>query len=385
VVNWIHCTHRILEIPLALALGEVVRLLRENRGWSREELAGRANISSRTVRNIEEQFVMWPQPATIGGLARAFGISVNQLMHPEEEGEAEDWRSHLAKLEQQKLGARWVEGDGRFAIDPTGAESDVDAANQPIVQQLHPPIIQKASLFNDISKRLDNALGWHGIAAASQRFLDGVDRPTQHIPNHLGSIYSAILELGSFLEQDSKLQRGSGYSADPLDPEIHRVLSDLIRTAAPWLRQFPTVRELDDQSGAFLTRGDLLDPGVALINRAQNNALVSSTDAAAILGLVDAAKRGEFQGDKARTRGVFSVRNLLIVTATAVLSFFSGGAASNYAEKSRLMDHAGRFLAQSEDEITTLVADFPDDLRLAFQELLKEIREHPEMFLEPRP
>jgi transcriptional regulator with XRE-family HTH domain len=195
VVNWIHGPHRILETPLALALGEFVRLLRQSRRWSREELAAHANISSQTVRNIEEQFVMWPQAATIGGLARAFEISVNQLMHPEEEGEAEDWRSHLAKLEQQKLGARWVEGDGRFAIDPTGAESDVDAANQPIVQQLHPPIIQKASLFNDISKRLDNALGWHGIAAASQRFLDGVDRATRDIPNHLGSIYSANWNL----------------------------------------------------------------------------------------------------------------------------------------------------------------------------------------------
>jgi hypothetical protein len=235
-------------------------------------------------------------------------------------------------------------------------------------------------LFTDCSKRLDNALGWHGIAAASQRFLDGVQRPTEDIPNHLGSIYSAILELGSFLEQDLKLQRGSDSSADPLDPEVHRILIDLIRTAAPWLRQFPTVRELDDESGSFLTGSELLDPGAALINNAQNQALVSSTDAAAILGLVEAARRGLFQGDKARTRGVFSVRNLLIVSTTAVLSFFSGAAASSYSEKSELMDRAGRFLAHSENEITALVADLPDDLRLAFQELLKEIREHPEMF-----
>jgi len=145
------------------------------------------------------------------GLSNAFGISVSELMTPKR-AEAQDWRSHLASLEQQRLGARWVEGGSRFTIDPRGTESDIETAREPVVRQLHQPIVQKASICNDNSKRLDNALGWHGIAAASQRFLDGVQRPTDDIPNHLGSIYSAILELGSFLEQDFKLQRGSGSS-----------------------------------------------------------------------------------------------------------------------------------------------------------------------------
>ena len=363
-----------------------VRYLREQvHNWSRGELAERAKIGLRRLRNIEEHRVFQPKMTTITGLANAFGISVAELTEPlrsPKPAEQEDWRSHLASLEQQRLGARWVEGEGRFIIDPRGAESDIEAAQNPVVLELHQPIIQKALLFRDSSRRLDNALGWHGITAASQRFLDGVQRPTHDIPNHLGFIYSAILELGSFFEQDSKLQPGSASAADPLDPEVHRALSDLIRTAAPWLRQFPTIRELDEQLGEFLTRDDLLDPGATLINSAQNNALVSSTDATAILALVEAAKRGEFQGAKARTRGVFTVRNLLIVVTTVVvLPFFVGAAASKYAEKSPLMDNAGKFLVQSENEITALVADLPNDLRLAFQELLREIKEHPELFL----
>jgi hypothetical protein len=40
-----------------------------------------------------------------------------------------------------------------------------------------------------------------------------------------------------------------------------------------------------------------------------------------------------------------------------------------------------KFLVQSENEITALVADLPDDLRLAFQESLREINEQPEIFL----
>jgi transcriptional regulator with XRE-family HTH domain len=367
-------------------VGANVRYLREQvHHWSRQELAERAKISLQTLRNLEEDRVFQPKMATITSLAKAFGIPMSELRPPfrnPKQAKEEDWPSHLASLAQESLGARWVEGDGRFIIDPTGAESDIAAAQKPVVLQLHQPIIQKALLFTDNSKRLDNALGWHGIAAASQRFLDGVQRPANDIPNHLGSVYSAILELGSFLEQASRLQGGSGSSADPLDPEVHRALSDLIRTAAPWLRQFPTIRELDEQLGQFLTRDDLLDPGAALINGARRNGLVFSTDATAIVGLFEAGKRGEFQGAKARTRGVSSVRNLLvIVTTMVVIPFFIGAAGSNYSEKSPLMDHAGKFLVQSENEITALVADLPDDLRLAFQELLREIKEHPEIFL----
>jgi transcriptional regulator with XRE-family HTH domain len=362
-----------------------VRYLRQHvHNSSREELAERAKISSQTVRNIEEGEVYEPKMITITGLANAFGISVSELRNP-----LRNKTGVLTSEAWNKKGlerAGWKVTRGSFIIDPRGAESDIEAAQKPVILQLHQPTIQKTLLFSDISKRLDNALGWHGIGAASQRFLDGVQRPTHDIPNHLGFIYSAILELGSFLEQDFGLQRGSGSAADPLNPEVHRALSDLIRTAAPWLRQFPTIRELDEQLGEFLTRDDLLDPGAALINSAQNNALVSSTDASAILGLVEAAKRGEFQGAKARTRGVLTVRNLLIAVVTVVvLPLFVGAVGSSYSEKSPLMDDAGKFLVQSENEISKLVADWPDDLRLAFQELLREIKEHPEIFLELPP
>jgi hypothetical protein len=103
--------------------------------------------------------------------------------------------------------------------------------------------------------------------------------------------------------------------------------------------------------------------------------LVSSADAAAILGLVEAARRGEFQGEKARTRGVFSVRNLLYAATTAVVVFFGNAAASNYSGKSPLVDHAGRFLAQSEQQISEFIADLPDDLKIAFQQLIREVKE----------
>jgi hypothetical protein len=227
---------------------------------------------------------------------------------------------------------------------------------------------------------LDNALGWNGIAAASQRFLNGVRRPVEEVPGQLGSIYSAILELGSFLEQDSMLRQGAGYAADPLDPEVQRDLIDLVRTAAPWLRQFPTVRDLDDQAGAFLTREELINPGAALIRKARELALVSSDDAAAVTGLLDAARRGELQGHKARTRSAHSIRNLLYVSAGLLSGFFADATAASYSEKSALINHAGTYLVSAEESVTEFLVDLPEDLRRAFVELIKAIRNHPDIF-----
>jgi transcriptional regulator with XRE-family HTH domain len=182
-----------------------VRYLREQvHNWSREELAERAKIGVRRLRNIEEHRVFQPKMTTITGLANAFGISVAELtesLRSPKPAEQEDWRSHLASLEQQRLGARWVEGEGRFIIDPRGAESDIEAAQNPVVLELHQPIIQKALLFRDSSRRLDNALGWHGITAASQRFLDGVQRPTHDIPNHWVSFTAQYSNLDHFLNK----------------------------------------------------------------------------------------------------------------------------------------------------------------------------------------
>jgi transcriptional regulator with XRE-family HTH domain len=233
-------------------------------------LAAHADVSVQTIMNIEYGAVRWPQYLTIVKIARALEIPSQTLMTPVAV-EDDNWQSHLTNLEQQRLGARWVEADEQFVIDPTGTDSDAAAAQEQIVQQLHIGVVEKARQFNEISKRLDNAIGWQGIAAATTRFTEGVNRPTNEIVLYLGSIYSAILELGSFLEQDAALQQGAASSADPLDPEVHRALTDLIRTAAPWLRRFPTVRELDDEAAAFLAQNELLDPGAALIKSAHDN------------------------------------------------------------------------------------------------------------------
>jgi hypothetical protein len=284
------------------------------------------------------------------------------------------WRIALDQAIQTKIGARWVERGDHLAIDSSGADSDNNVARELITAQLHEKIRQKSGEFCPIAMRLNNSMGWHGISEAARRFFEAIDVETENLPQNLGVAYDAILELASFFEQDTELQQEPASAASPLDPEVRRPLRVLIRTAAPWLRRFPTVRELDDECGAFLSRPELLEPAASVLEIARIKRLVSDVDADATQGVINAAHRGEFQGEKAGVRGLHTVRNLVIASATIVATFLSGAVSSDFATKSDLVKRAGSALAAAEEYIAKITVDLQDDVRIALQELLKAIK-----------
>ena len=289
------------------------------------------------------------------------------------------WRITLERAIQSKIGAKWLERGDHFYIDTFGTETDNSVAREPLTAQLHGEIKRQAQEFLPIAERLSNSLGWEGIASATRRYLEAIEVQTEELPNSLGFAYDAMLELASFFEQDAELQQQPDSNALPLDPEVRRPLRHLIRAAAPWLRRFPTVRELDDECGAFLRRPDLLEPAASVLEIARVKRLVSDTDAAATQGVLGAAHRGKFQGDKAGTRGVHTVRNLIIASATAIGTFLSGAVAWDFATKSDLIKHAGSTLADASEYIEKLTTELQDDIKIALREIIKEIK-HRQIF-----
>lgn len=107
---------------------------------------------------------------------------------------------------------------------------------------------------------------------------------------------------------------------------------------------------------------------------ARTKRLVSAADADATQGVLDAARRGKFQGEKAGTRGTHTVRNLVVASAAVVGTFFSGAVASDYSTKSDLVKHAGSTLAEAEEWVTTLMSDMPDDIKIALREVIKQLK-----------
>ncbi len=64
-----------------MKIGDIVKQLREARGWTQGELARRVgNIEQNTISAIETGRTLMPEQATLLGLADAFGISEIELL-----------------------------------------------------------------------------------------------------------------------------------------------------------------------------------------------------------------------------------------------------------------------------------------------------------------
>lgn len=281
----------------------------------------------------------------------------------------------VTEIRQERLGATFEATTEFFVVNPSGSSSDQAVAEEPVTQQLHTEVLRKARQFASVARRLDNQTGWQGISGLCDRLIASLNRYTDEIPSILGSLYSAALEIGSFYELDGAIKRGDETYAVPLDAEVRRPLEDLLRSLAPWLRRFPSIKAMDDEAGQFLLPPGNLETPKALINAADQTNLIPEEDAEALSALLDAANRGEFQGSKAGHRGLLSARNMVV----AVITLFGGLVLDNYGGKSVLIGKAGSFLSRAEREISELVADLPNDLRAAIELVIRDHRASPKL------
>lgn len=291
----------------------------------------------------------------------------------------------VAVLEQSKGGATFEPVDDHFSMIVESDRGDLDAALQPMTRQMQTALHEKALAFAGLAARLDNQPGWTGIARSAATLADLLDRSAENIPDVLGFLYPITLELGSFVELDQQLSAGADSYAAPLDPEMRRPLIDLVRTLAPWLRSFPSVRSADNEASRFLVQVSELKPAVEVVQSAHDHAILDERDFQLFRQLEAASARGSFQGEKAAGRAKRTASNLVISVAAFAGSFFAGAVSSDYATTSPLVHRIGQFLVQSEFAISVLVADLPTDLKFAITDFVKEMGQHPQFPAPPRP
>lgn len=312
---------------------------------------------------------------TLGALGLRLGMDLPDWRSTVEfESEGHLPAARLASIEQEPLGARFEAESENLVIDDAGAATDDEAAKSAIVEQLHREVTRKTKDLQPALVRLDNQLGWHGIARACERLTRCLDRDTLELPAHLGALYSASLEMGSFLDLDRNVREDASASGLPLELELRRPLEDLVRTLAPWLRSFPSIRELDEQLSQFTAPNPLVAPAGEVIGRASDAHLVRNEDYQLLLGLVEAAGRGRVQGSKASHRGVLSARNLIIATAKLISVLSLGALGSDIATKSVLVQRTGTFLMSAERPIMEVISGLPSDVQLAVEALLRDAK-----------
>jgi hypothetical protein len=278
----------------------------------------------------------------------------------------------MARAKPDRAGSTWViENDVRFVMDRITRPSDRRAAADPLRQQLQDAIHEIAGSLVLATARLANSAVWGRLPIIANRFHATVDGDPQDMPNRLGEAYALMLGLGRFLETDQRLRVDRSASDDPLDADVHGLLTDLVRTAAPWLRGFPTVAAWDNAAGKALVREELFRPTRQFARIAYEERTISRRDAAEIEALADVAHAVDYLGKKAAARAVGDTKNLLIAIAELAAMALSG---ISPPARSDLARRAGATLATAEPEIVKLAGTLPGDLGHSLRALAGEGR-----------
>lgn len=281
----------------------------------------------------------------------------------------------LSRVPQAPAGEMFRSEGDRLSIDPAiGDLPDREVGASSVSVQLQVSIRRKLETLSPIAMRLGNQQGWQDLAPLCGRLAELLERPGAEIADVLGSLYGAALELGSYAEMDAAARKDSQSGVDALDPSAARPLQDVLTGLAPWLRRFPTIRELDDEAGRFLVAQSSAHASREAFAAAAETDLLESADAVLLRKLLDAADRGTFVGAKAGRRGIMSARNLVLTAALFVANGVWDGAVSEYAAHSVVARRAGAMLVRAENAVLDIANEMPADVRSAIRHIMDRSR-----------
>jgi hypothetical protein len=282
------------------------------------------------------------------------------------------------RLEQSPLGVRFEIEDDFLAITMTGALTDEEAAKSKVTQQLHQQVKNKAQDLTNKVSRLANQPEWQALAGAASRFDQLVSTDIESVAERVGLVWGELVSLGSSAEQDDALKKIPDAFASPLDPDIRRPLLDLLQTAGPWIRSFPTARKLDDEHAAFTAPKTSLEPAKDVLNVAKDKDVVANDDAEILDAALDAGRNSGQQSQKAGNWGQTSIRNLVVgvvaIAATGVSTGAFRAIGEEFANNSVLARKTTELLLDGEDAIIKFVESLPADLRSIVNALLKVLK-----------
>jgi formylglycine-generating enzyme required for sulfatase activity len=281
----------------------------------------------------------------------------------------------LVGYREDQPGPVYVIKNDQFELDPGGGQTDIDAAATNVARQLHEANRRKAAALLAMMPRLHNSPDavWTGLADAVDRLHQALDRPIEDIPDHIAAIWETSVSAASFLLIDKGLRDGQSQDPAPLPLDMHRAFDDLVGSLAPWIRGFPTARELDDDRGAFLAQPGLFATAAAVIQGARDADLLTPATDATLRAAEATARRETWQAAKAGTFSIKAARGLLTRSGSYFAGFLAGAVASSYATHSPLTDQVELFLARIETHAAALIVDLPADIRIALTELIEEV------------
>jgi len=294
------------------------------------------------------------------------------------ENQDADWRTMVQRLEQNPLGVQFEIEDDYLTITFVGAPTDDEAGKDKITQQLHSQVQGKAGELASKVVRLANQPEWQSLAGAADRFNQLVSTDIATVADRIGLVWGELVSLGSSLEQDELLRSTPDAFASPLDPDLKRPLVDLLQTAGPWVRRFPTARKLDEEHAAFKSAASALKPAEQVLTAARDEDVVTNDDAEILASAIRSGHYPGLQSKKAGNWALMSMRNLVVGAVAVAAAGFTTGVFKNigdeFASHSSLAKKATELLLRSEAALLEFVEDLPSDIRSVVRSLIQSLK-----------
>jgi hypothetical protein len=278
------------------------------------------------------------------------------------------------KLSQEQHGAQFeLSDDGVFKFASLGNQTDREVAVERTTRLLQLEVQRKARALGDRTIRLSNQPGWSGLVAATNLFSETIDCSGDELADAIATVWSLSVSLGGYLEQDEHARASPEGMVEPLEVDVLRSLRDLVTTAAPWVRRFPTARLLDNEARDFSDPHEALVSATSFLLRVKQAALIRADQGKVVEVALDSGKGDTVVATKARGWGVRSMRNAALAALAIV-----GIAASGYtdeigneiAKHSEVAHRIEQLVIDSEKELLDLLSHLPADIRAVLKSAL---------------
>jgi hypothetical protein len=271
-------------------------------------------------------------------------------------------------------GGRLVPSFGTAEDAATGRSAEIGSPLPIVIENIQ-------HLEERIGGRLDNQPDWVLLTRATRALPAELAAPPESVARRIRLIYEHYARLRKMLELDRALPASPTANAAPLEPEIRAALKVAEESLGRWLRQFPTVQDLERASRAVPTAlaagQDLrsrLPDAAAIARIAKEEEAVDAEGAAAILMQVEtaqAAPAGSPEGELAASRAVGSARSFMLAAAHWIARATAGPRAGGEQVDASLAARLRKFLSRARASAFRLLRGLAQPVQSAFVTVLR--------------
>ena len=246
-----------------------------------------------------------------------------------------------------------------------GNADDRDVTKDNVTRFQHEKAKERLKAFAERAKDIDDIYGWQGFGKSFEILYGLVNCDTNALPEQIAQLYDASIAFASFAHFDRDLQLAPSGNYAALNANDRRLFLEIVRTVAPWIRRFPTARNLDDETGQFLFKINDTAAHSAIITAASSASLITQSDRDLILQLLAAIKRQGFPAEKAVKRGAFLTAGLFTVV---------GAVFGMTMDRMEPVQELAEFLASKGEQIFEVLGNEPADIQAAMRHMVDEAR-----------